>query len=360
MMLWPLPQNQTYQHSFLRDFARTIIAQNKRSEKRLIEFGKRCEQNRGQKWKSTTIIELVARVADFFLESCVYEGVISRVHEAPDEQEGEAKEEEAVWLGDVEVRGPAVAVQAMVGEQLDEEEPRQGNPCVEEHVVDAEAFPDEQAVEDFVDVRDIRSAEEYPCQRHGQERDQHVSCHGDVDGCADMRAIPAVPAKEKPPDAAPQDEVPGGSVPQPADEHGQEQVPVDFPRRAAAATNREVEVLHKPGGQAHVPALPELAHIAREIGQVKVFRQTDPEHPAAADGHVRVPGKVQIELQGVGEHGKPYGGRVKGKRRLVDLIHENAEMIRDDKLLDAADHENLHTGADIRPGKRMMPLELRQ
>src|SRR5579885_42813 len=65
-------------------------------------------------------------------------------------------------------------------------------------------------------------------------------------------------------EGAPDDIVPRGSVPEAAKDHGQHYVAPGFPGAAAAAAQRDEEIVAQPGGQRHVPAMPELGEIGGE------------------------------------------------------------------------------------------------
>src|SRR4051794_7017259 len=56
---------------------------------------------------------------------------------------------------------------------------------------------------------------------------------------------------------APEDEVPGGAVPEAADRHGEHEVAAGFVSAAAVAAEGNVEVIAEPAGKADVPAGPE-------------------------------------------------------------------------------------------------------
>ena len=54
-----------------------------------------------------------------------------------------------------------------------------------------------------------------------------------------------------------------------------------------------------------MPPPPELGGGFGDIGIVEVLRQAEAEHPAQADGHVRVAGEVKIQLECVGDGAQP-------------------------------------------------------
>src|SRR5690606_27516404 len=71
-------------------------------------------------------------------------------------------------------------------------------------------------------------------------------------------------------EGAPGDEGPGGAVPEAAQEHGGHEVELGAHRALAVAAQGDVEVVAEPGGEADVPAAPELAGVARGVGHGEV------------------------------------------------------------------------------------------
>src|SRR5690606_2583166 len=102
-----------------------------------------------------------------------------------------------------------------------------------------------------------------------------------------------------------------GAVPQAAEQHGQEQVAVGLEGAAAVASQADVQVVAQPGGQADVPAPPELGDRLADVGLVEVLHEAEAHHQTQADGHAAVAGEVEVQLRGVGHGAQPglAGGR---------------------------------------------------
>src|SRR5207253_1684386 len=83
------------------------------------------------------------------------------------------------------------------------------------------------------------------------------------------------PAVDEPPD----DERPGGAVPEAGQEHHYEQVHRRPPRAAARAAERNEQVVPEPGGEAHVPASPEVRDVLGLERRVEVLREPEAEQP---------------------------------------------------------------------------------
>ena len=82
-------------------------------------------------------------------------------------------------------------------------------------------------------------------------------------------------------ECAPDEEVPGEAVPEAAQEEGEDEgVAVGDGREGAALGEGLEEVVGEPGGEADVPALPEVLQVGREIGGAEVFRNREPSRRA--------------------------------------------------------------------------------
>ena len=54
-----------------------------------------------------------------------------------------------------------------------------------------------------------------------------------------------------------------------------------------------------------MPPAPELGDGAGDVGIVKVLQKVESKHPAKANGHVRIAGEVEVDLEGVGNDAQP-------------------------------------------------------
>ena len=91
-----------------------------------------------------------------------------------------------------------------------------------------------------------------------------------------------------------------------------------------------------------MPALPELADVLGEVGEVEVARQVIAEDAGAADGHVRVAGEVAVDLDGIGVGHQQQGPGAVGVGRGVHGVDEDAEVVGQHDLLEQAEGEVLH------------------
>src|ERR1035438_6643943 len=84
-----------------------------------------------------------------------------------------------------------------------------------------------------------------------------------------------------------------------ADDSQSRVIGISLKDRAAilpAAAQGNVEVVAQPTGERDVPAPPEVRHAGRQVRTPEVDREVKSEQLGHADGHVRVAGKIEIDL----------------------------------------------------------------
>ena len=90
-----------------------------------------------------------------------------------------------------------------------------------------------------------------------------------------------------------------------------------------------------------MPAAPEIIDGAGNVGVVEVLQEMEAKHAPQADGHVRIAGKIKVDLQRVGSHPQP--GRGGGKvAQGEDVIRDQAHIVRQQHLLPKAEDEARH------------------
>src|SRR5216110_1355787 len=98
-----------------------------------------------------------------------------------------------------------------------------------------------------------------------------------------------------------------------------------------------------------MPAAPELADIDRLIGRIEVERQPHAEQARQSDRHVGVAGKIEIDLQRVGERRRPT---VDQAVRLYALgvehrAHIGRKIVGEYDFLEQAEREYRQTDSEI-------------
>src|SRR5262245_66079918 len=105
-------------------------------------------------------------------------------------------------------------------------------------------------------------------------------------------------------------------MPEAAQKKHDHEVAIRPRRRGAIAAERYVEVVAEPGRQRNVPASPEVLHRLRHVRPPEILREAEAEHSPEAEGHVRISGEVEIDLQRVADDAKPggrWGQRTRGQ-----------------------------------------------
>ena len=96
-----------------------------------------------------------------------------------------------------------------------------------------------------------------------------------------------------------------------------------------------------------MPPPPVFADGAGEIGVVEVFRQRDTEKFTDTDGHIAVPGKIEIELHHVGRVAQNQNRRGQcGRRDRRYLGVDECQLVRDDGFLGKAQNQPLDAVAE--------------
>ena len=149
---------------------------------------------------------------------------------------------------------------------------------------------------------------------------------------------------------APHHEGPVRAVPEPADQHGCEQVQVPARPAAAVAAQRDVNVVTQETRQGDVPTAPELDDAPRLVGRVEVFREPDAEAPRGADRHVRVAREIEVELGRVGQCASPGGEQVNclpGCGSVEGGRDERRDAIGEERLLRKPDAEEAQSDGEV-------------
>src|SRR5262249_910718 len=135
---------------------------------------------------------------------------------------------------------------------------------------------------------------------------------------------------------APPHEVPRRPVPEPAEDHGQHQVAIGLALAAAAAAERNVEIIAQPTRQADVPAPPEVTGTGGEVRTIEVEHQLETEQPGGAASNIGVSGEVAVNLKREAEH-RQVGLR-RGERSGTgeERIDQGREVVGQDDLLPQA------------------------
>ena len=103
----------------------------------------------------------------------------------------------------------------------------------------------------------------------------------------------------------PGDERPVGAMPEPAQEHDQNEIDVGSSLPLAVTTQGNVKIVAQECAQRDVPAPPEVGDALGLVGRVEILQELKTEHPSQADGHVGVTGEIEVNLERVGQCAEP-------------------------------------------------------
>ena len=100
-------------------------------------------------------------------------------------------------------------------------------------------------------------------------------------------------------------------MPEPAQYESGHEVQVDPRRGAAVAAQGNVEIIAQVAAERHVPSAPEILYVQRLVGRIEIDGQPDIEQERRPDRHVAIAAEIEIELEGVGETGRPGAEKIK-------------------------------------------------
>ena len=161
--------------------------------------------------------------------------------------------------------------------------------------------------------------------------------------------------------SAPEQVHPAGTVPQAAENHGENVVEISAEFAVSVAAEGNVEVVAQPCGEGDVPAAPEVGRVLRFERRVEVLLELITEQQCKADGHIGVAGEVAIQLEGEAEPAEQvlHAGVEHGiVEHAVDEVA--ADVVGNNDLLDEAGHDEHHTFAHHSAGGGTVGADLRQ
>src|SRR3954468_6728240 len=109
-------------------------------------------------------------------------------------------------------------------------------------------------------------------------------------------------------------------MPEPADEHDDDQVHHRAGRPAAIPAERNVKVVAQESGKRDMPAAPEIGEPDGGIGKPEVVLEMEAEAEGGADVADRVPGEIEEDLAGKRYHADPGIERDQGATVAKDAI----------------------------------------
>ena len=141
---------------------------------------------------------------------------------------------------------------------------------------------------------------------------------------------------------SPSNESPVGAMPETAQQENDKRVANHLCLRAAAAAQRNIDVIAEPCRQRNVPPAPKLGNVAAEIRNVEIAHKPDTEQLRRSDGNVGIAREVAVNLEG-----EKNGSQKQCAAALVlisteNLIHINGTIISHHDFLEQAPKDLLH------------------
>ena len=115
---------------------------------------------------------------------------------------------------------------------------------------------------------------------------------------------------------------------------------------AAVAAEGDIEIITEPCAERHMPAPPEFRDALRDVRIIEVLQKLKAEHPPETDGHIRVAGKIKVELERKGERAEPRSGKAQLRSSGID-IPERADVVGEQYLLPETNGKPLHAGGKL-------------
>ena len=113
-------------------------------------------------------------------------------------------------------------------------------------------------------------------------------------------------------------------------------------KAALVASQRDIDIIPEPCPHGDMPAPPEIGNTVGQKRIVEVFQKSEPQHPSKADGHVGIAGKVEIDLETVGDDTQPCR-QYRGSSLRGCCLPQKADVICQQHLFPDAAGEALYS-----------------
>src|ERR1043166_6295160 len=87
------------------------------------------------------------------------------------------------------------------------------------------------------------------------------------------------------------------TMPQAAEKHRDREVAIGVQGTMTVSTQRNIEVIAKPGGKADMPMPPETGGVAHEVRRPKILDQLEAHEFSEAACNIRIAGEIAIDLK---------------------------------------------------------------
>ena len=132
-------------------------------------------------------------------------------------------------------------------------------------------------------------------------------------------------------------------MPYPGQQPHSKQVEIQPRPTDPRTAQRNINIITEPRTERHVPPSPELRNRRRHVGIIEILRTLVAEQIAHPDRHIRIPGKIKIQLQRIAHRPEPCQRH--GHVRLRSGKHLSRHLrkhIRQQNLLGKPAQEAVH------------------
>ncbi len=140
----------------------------------------------------------------------------------------------------------------------------------------------------------------------------------------------------------PGNESPVGAMPEAAQQENDESVANHLGLRAAAAAQRNIDIIAEPGRERNVPPAPKLGNIAAEIRHVEISHQPDTKKFCCANGDVGITRKVAVNLESEQDGSQKQCAAALVLISVENLIDINGAIVRHHDFLEQAPKDLPH------------------
>ena len=149
-----------------------------------------------------------------------------------------------------------------------------------------------------------------------------------------MAALQQVKCLVKRVQRAPEDERPGGAMPQATQQEYDPDIAEQFPEAFPVPSKGDIDIVLEPCGKRDVPPPPELDEAGRKIWAVEIDHEPEAEEPRDAARAIRISAEVAVDLDGKEDCTKDASrGRVE-LRHPEHGIDIERQRVGDDHLLE--------------------------
>src|ERR1700730_1509837 len=138
-------------------------------------------------------------------------------------------------------------------------------------------------------------------------------------------------------ETAPHHEGPVCPMPQSTQEHGQQEVAIGLAFSVAIATQRNIEIITKPGAQTDVPAPPEILNAVGQVLLPEIHHKMKTHQLGTSAGDAAVPAEIAVNLPSESIGSEQHDRKARGTERSAKRsVGNEGAIIRNHALAEQA------------------------